>query len=209
MTSIIDAIAAGRIVAIVRLERYDRAVEIARALLAGGITAMEFTLTGTGAHAAIGACRAALGNVAQIGVGTVLSPGAADAAIDAGAQFVVTPALRLDVIEACLARSVPMLCGAFTPTEALAAHEAGANMVKIFPARLGGPQYIKDILAPLPELRLVPTGGVSADNARAYLDAGAAAVGIGGNLVSAAAVAEGDWARIEAAARACVEAVSG
>src|SRR5689334_20503822 len=209
MTIVLDAIAAARIVAIVRLERYDRAVEIARALYAGGITAIEFTLTGSGAHAAIGACRAALGDAAQIGVGSVLSPSAADAAIDAGAQFVVTPALRLDVISSCWARSAPILCGAFTPTEALAAHEAGASMVKIFPARLGGPQYIRDILAPLPQLRLVPTGGVSAENARAYLDAGATAVGIGGNLVSAAAVAEGDWGRIEAAARACVEAVNG
>jgi 2-dehydro-3-deoxyphosphogluconate aldolase / (4S)-4-hydroxy-2-oxoglutarate aldolase len=207
MTTVLDAIAATRIVAIVRLERYDRSVEIARALLAGGITAVEFTLTGAGAHAAIGAARAALGEAAQIGVGTVLAASAAAQAIDAGAQFVVTPALRPDVIAACRERGVPILCGALTPTEALAAHEAGADLVKIFPARLGGPQYIKDILAPLPQLRLVPTGGVSAENARAYLDAGATAVGIGGNLVSTAAVAEGDWARIEAVARACVEAV--
>jgi 2-dehydro-3-deoxyphosphogluconate aldolase/(4S)-4-hydroxy-2-oxoglutarate aldolase len=207
MTTILDAIAASRVVAIVRLERYDRAVEIARALLAGGIGALEFTLTGAGAHAAIGACREALGDSAQIGVGSVLSAGDAEAAIDAGAQFVVTPALRPAVIGTCVARGVPILCGALTPTEALAAHEAGAAMVKIFPARIGGPQYIKDILAPLPFLKLVPTGGVSAENARAYLDAGAAAVGIGGNLIAADAVASGDWGRIEAAARACVEAV--
>jgi 2-dehydro-3-deoxyphosphogluconate aldolase/(4S)-4-hydroxy-2-oxoglutarate aldolase len=207
MTTVLDAIAAARIVAIVRLERYDRAVEIARALLAGGISAIEFTLTGAGAHDAIGACRAALGERAQIGVGSVLTDDAADAAIDAGAQFVVTPALRLEVIAACRARGVPIMCGAFTPTEALTAHEAGANMVKIFPARLGGPQYIRDLLAPLPFLKLAPTGGIGAENARAYLDAGAAAVGIGGNLVSAAAVAEGDWGRIEAAARAVVEAI--
>jgi 2-dehydro-3-deoxyphosphogluconate aldolase/(4S)-4-hydroxy-2-oxoglutarate aldolase len=209
MTTVLDAIAAARIVAIVRLERYDRAAELGRALLAGGISALEFTLTGAGAHAAIGAARAALGDAAQIGVGSVLSTSDAEAAIAAGAQFVVTPALRLDVIAACRARGVPILCGAFTPTEALTAHEAGADMVKIFPARLGGPQYIRDILAPLPQLRLVPTGGVSAENARAYLEAGAAAVGIGGNLVSPAAVAEGDWGRIEAAARAVIEAVKG
>jgi 2-dehydro-3-deoxyphosphogluconate aldolase/(4S)-4-hydroxy-2-oxoglutarate aldolase len=209
MTKILDAIAASRLVAIVRLERYDRAVEIARALLAGGISALEFTLTGAGAHGAIGACREALGDAAQIGVGSVLSPGDAEAAIDAGAQFVVTPALRLAVIAACVARGAPILCGALTPTEALAAHDAGADMVKIFPARIGGPQYIKDILAPLPFLKLVPTGGVSAENARAYLDAGAVAVGIGGNLIAAAAVVANDWGRIEAAARACVEAVSG
>ena len=189
MTTVLDAITAARIVAIVRLERYDRAVEIAHALLAGGISTIEFTLTGAGAHDAIGAARAALGDRAQIGVGTVLTTDAAAAAIDAGAQFVVTPALRLDAIGTCRARGVPILCGALTPTEALTAHEAGADMVKIFPARMGGPQYIRDLLAPLPFLKLAPTGGISAENARAYLDAGAVAVGIGGNLVSAAAVA--------------------
>jgi 2-dehydro-3-deoxyphosphogluconate aldolase/(4S)-4-hydroxy-2-oxoglutarate aldolase len=208
MTTVLDAIAAARIVAIVRLDRYDRAVEIAQALLAGGISAIEFTLTGAGAHDAIGAARGALGERAQIGVGSVLTPAAAAAAIAAGAQFVVTPALRPDVIVACHDRGAPILCGAFTPTEALTAHEAGADMVKIFPARLGGPQYIRDILAPLPFLRLAPTGGIGPENARAYLDAGAVAVGIGGNLVSAAAVAEGDWGRITAAARACAEAVT-
>src|SRR5262245_2889535 len=207
MTTVLDAIAAARIVAIVRLERYDRAVEIARALLAGGISAIEFTLTGAGAHDAIGAARSALDRQAQIGVGTVLTVDAAEAAIDAGAQFVVTPTLRLEVIAACRTRGVPILCGAFTPSEALTAHEAGADIVKIFPARLGGPQYIRDLLAPLPFLKLAPTGGISAENARAYLDAGAVAVGIGGNLVSAAAVAEADWGRIEAAARAIVEAI--
>src|SRR5262245_28213150 len=207
MTTVLDAVIAVRIVAIVRLERYDRAVAIARALLAGGISAIEFTLTGAGAHDAISACRAALGDQAQIGVGSVLTASAAQAAIAAGAQFVVTPALRTDVIAVCQARSAPILCGAFTPTEALTAHESGADMVKIFPARLGGPQYIRDVLAPLPFLRLVPTGGVGPENARAYLDAGAVAVGIGGNLVSTAAVAEGDWGRIESAARAVVEAI--
>jgi len=207
MSSVLDAILTSRIVAIVRLERYDQAVEVARALLAGGISAIEFTLTGAGAHEAIAATRRAVGDAGQIGVGTVLAPDAAEAAIAAGAQFVVTPAMRPNVIATCRALGTPILCGALTPTEALAAHEAGADMVKIFPARLGGPQYIRDILAPLPQLRLVPTGGVSAENARAFIDAGAAAVGIGGNLIAAQAVAQRDWARITAGARACVEAV--
>jgi 2-dehydro-3-deoxyphosphogluconate aldolase / (4S)-4-hydroxy-2-oxoglutarate aldolase len=207
MSPILEAISASKIVAIVRLERYDRAVEVARALARGGITAVEFTLTGAGANEAVAACRAALGDAAQIGVGTVLQERDAHAAIDAGAQFVVTPAVRPAVIGACRERGVPILCGAMTPTEALAAHEAGADMIKIFPARAFGPQYIKDLLAPLPFLKLVPTGGVSAENARAYLEAGAAAVGIGGNLVAAQAVAQGDWERISDTARACVAAV--
>lgn len=205
--NIVDAITATRIVAIVRLARYDRAVEVARALHDGGIQAIEFTLTGAGANEAIRACRAALDDAMIVGVGTVLDPAACHAAIDAGAQFVVTPALRPAVIEACIQRDVPTLCGALTPSEALAAYELGAAMIKIFPARAFGPQYMKDLLAPLPFLRLVPTGGVGPENARAYLDAGAAAVGIGGNLVSAAAVNAGDWAAITASARACVTAV--
>lgn len=204
---VLQAISATRVVAIVRLERYDRAVEVTRALIAGGITAVEFTLTGSGANDAIRACRATFGNTAQIGVGTVLSEANALAAMDAGAQFVVTPAVRPDVIVACKSRGVPVLCGALTPTEALTAHELGADMIKIFPARAFGPAYIKDLLAPLPMLKLVPTGGVSADNAHAFVQAGAAAVGIGGNLVSAKAVLAGDWAAITAAAAACIAAV--
>ena len=171
MSTVIDVILETKIVAIVRLERYDRAVEITRALLAGGISVVEFTLTGAGAYDAIAATRAALGDSAHIGVGTVLNVDAATASIDAGAQFVVTPTTSPAVIRACVARGTPILSGALTPTEALTAYEAGANMVKLFPARLGGPQYLRDMLAPLPFLRIVPTGGVGAENARAYIDA--------------------------------------
>src|SRR5215211_9527508 len=209
MSAIIDAILETRVVAIVRLERYDRAVEITRALLEGGISVVEFTLTGAGAYDAIAATRAALGDSAHIGVGTVLNVDTAEASISAGAQFVVTPTMSQAVIRACVARGIPILCGALTPTEALTAHEAGADMVKLFPARLGGPQYLRDILAPLPFLRIVPTGGIGAENARAYLDAGAVAVGIGGSLITAQAVEQADWAKITTGARAVVEAVKG
>src|SRR3954451_19348758 len=207
MSAIINAILDTRIVAIVRLERYDRAVEITRALLEGGISVVEFTLTGAGAYAAITATRTALGDAAQIGVGTVLNVDTAEASIASGAQFVVTPTTSPAVIRACVARGTPILSGAWTPTEALTAHEAGASMVKLFPARLGGPQYLRDILAPLPFLRIVPTGGVSAENAQAYIDAGAVAVGIGGSLITAKDVAAEHWDRITAGARAVVEAV--
>jgi len=209
LSTVIDAILETKIVAIVRLERYDRAVEITRALLAGGISVVEFTLTGAGAYAAIAATRAALDDQVQVGVGTVLNVDAATASIDAGAQFVVTPTTSAAVIRACVARGTPILSGALTPTEALTAHEAGASMVKLFPARFGGPQYLRDILAPLPFLQIVPTGGVGAENARAYIDAGAVAVGIGGSLITAQAVAQADWGRITAGARAVVEAVKG
>ncbi len=209
MTQVIDRLLRTRIVAVVRLEQYDQALAVAEALLAGGISAIEFTLTGAGALEAIAGTRRAMGDSAQIGVGTVLTPEAASTAIEAGAQFVVTPAVRPLVVAACRAHGTPILCGALTPTEVLAAHEAGADMIKIFPARAVGPHYLRDLLAPLPGLRLVPTGGIDAGNARAYLDAGAVAVGIGGKLVAAEAVAGGDWGRITAQARACVEAVSG
>lgn len=207
MTTVVEEIQATRIVAIVRLEHYDQALEIARALLAGGISVIEFTLTGKGALQAIARAREACGESAKIGVGTVLDPRMAAEAIAAGAQFVVTPVMRVDVIEACRAAGVPIICGAFTPTEALTAHEAGAELIKIFPARLGGPQYIRDLLAPLPQLRLVPTGGVNVENAQAYREAGAVAVGIGGNLIPAQAVASGDWEQITAKARSYVEAL--
>src|SRR6266545_2320552 len=209
MTQIIDRLLHTRIVAVVRLEQYDQALAVAEALLEGGVSAIEFTLTGAGALEAIAETRRAMGDSAQIGVGTVLTPEAASAAIEAGAQFVVTPAVRPSVVATCRARGIPILCGALTPTEVLAAHEAGADMIKIFPARAVGPHYLRDILAPLPMLRLVPTGGIGPENTQAYLHAGAIAVGVGGNLVTPQAVARGDWDQITARARACVDAIRG
>jgi 2-dehydro-3-deoxyphosphogluconate aldolase/(4S)-4-hydroxy-2-oxoglutarate aldolase len=202
-----DMIARTRLMAIVRLEYYDRALEVAQALLAGGIPVIEFTLTGRGAAEAIATTRAALGDRALVGAGTVLHPGAVADVVSAGAQFVVTPVLRHTVIEACLARNVPIICGAFSPSEILEADEAGAAMVKVFPAREMGPQYVRDILAPLPHLRLVPTGGINLQNAGAYLQAGAVAVGIGGNLISEQAVAAGDWMQITRQAQEYVQAI--
>lgn len=207
MVRTIESLVTSRIIAIVRLENYDQALPIAEALLEGGISAIEFTLTGSGALDAIAKTRAALGTQALIGVGTVLTPETAASAISVGAQFVVTPVFRPAVIAACRAQDVPILCGALTPTEVLSAHEAGADAIKIFPARTVGPQYLRDLLAPLPNLLLIPTGGIDASNARAYLDAGAVGVGIGGSLIPAQAVMDQDWAKITTAARTCVEAI--
>ncbi len=209
MDDALKAILATRMLAVIRLDRYDRAVETAQALLRGGIPALEFSLTGAGAYEAIAAARAALGDEGFVGVGTVLQLDDVRRAVDVGAQFVVTPVMRTGIIDVCKANGVPVICGAFTPTEAVAAHEAGAELVKIFPARALGPQYIRDLLSPLPMLRLVPTGGIGPDNLRAYLDAGAAAVALGSELLPGEAVAREDWARITALARACVAAASG
>jgi 2-dehydro-3-deoxyphosphogluconate aldolase/(4S)-4-hydroxy-2-oxoglutarate aldolase len=203
----IDQIIANKIVAIVRLDEYGKAVDVARALANGGVRVLEFTLTGTGAIDAIAAVREALGEAVCVGVGTALQADDAHAAIDAGAQFVVTPAVRPPVIAACVNRNTLVLAGGFTPTELLDAHERGSQLVKLFPAQAGGPRYLKDVLAPLPFLRLVPTGGVSADNARDYLNAGAVAVGMGGKLVSNTLVAAEAWDQITATARASVAAV--
>lgn len=205
--SAIDKILVEKVVAVVRLDDYSRAVEVAQALVAGGVTILEFTLTGLGALKAITTTRKALGDSACVGVGTVLKVEDAEAAIDAGAEFAVTPAVRQQVIATCVRRKTLILCGGFTPTELLEAHEAGAELVKVFPAQLGGPKFIKDVLAPLPFLKLVPTGGVSPENARDYLAAGAVAVGIGGNLVSNKLVAAGAFDQITLAAKACMDSV--
>ncbi len=205
--SAIQQILANKIVAVVRLDDYTRAVEVAQALVAGGVNVLEFTLTGHGALEAISATRQALGDTACVGVGTVLKSEEAEAAIDAGAQFAVTPAVRRQVIATCVKRHTLILCGGFTPTELLEAYEAGAELVKVFPAQLGGPKFIKDVLAPMPFLKLVPTGGVNPENARDYLSAGAVAVGIGGNLVSNKLVAAEAFDQITATARACMDAI--
>jgi 2-dehydro-3-deoxyphosphogluconate aldolase / (4S)-4-hydroxy-2-oxoglutarate aldolase len=205
--SAIQQILEKKVVAVVRLENYNRAVDVARALAAGGVNVLEFTLTGQGAIEAVSATRKALGGAVCVGVGTVLSPEQAEAAIDAGAEFLVTPALRRQVIATCVKRQTLILCGGLTPTELLEAHEAGAEMVKVFPAEVGGPKFIKGVLAPMPFLKMVPTGGVSPENARDYLTAGAVAVGIGGNLVSNKLVAAEAFVQITATAQACMDAV--
>src|SRR5215212_7863086 len=205
--SAIEQVLTKKIVAIVRLENYDRAVEVARALVEGGVSVLEFTLTGKGANEAIAKVRRALGDAACVGVGSVLKPEQAHAAIESGAQFVVTPAVRKEVIAACVNRNTLVLSGGFTPTELLEAYEAGSELVKLFPAQQGGPRYLKDVLAPLPFLKLVPTGGVSPANAREYLDAGAVALGMGGNLVAKKAVAAGAFDQITVAAREAVAAI--
>ena len=205
MSTVLAEIARTRIIAIVRLAHYDRALEVAQALIAGGITTIEFTLTGSGALNAIAQTRAALGDSAVIGAGTVLTVGDVGAVASAGAQFIVTPYMSQMVIESSHAHNIPIICGALTPTEMMQAHEAGADMIKVFPARQIGPQYVRDVLAPLPHLRLVPTGGVTAQNAGAYLQAGSVAVGIGGSLVPEQAVSVSAWEQITHLARECVE----
>ena len=197
-----------KIVAIARLESAEQLVRVAEALNAGDISVIEFTCSTPGALEMIKDASGRFGDKALIGAGTVLDPETARAAILAGAEFVVNPTINLDTIEMCKRYGKPIIAGAMTPTEMLTVWEAGADLVKVFPAsNIGGADYIKAVLAPLPQLRLVPTGGVSADNAAQYLKAGAAAVAVGGNLVNKKAVASGDWAMITAEARRLIEVV--
>ncbi len=193
-------------IAIVRLDNLEEAVQMSRALLAGGITTIEFTLTNLQTLEVIGPVQQELPEQVLVGAGTVLDVGNARRSIAAGAQFLVTPVLLPEVIAVGRSEGVPVICGAWTPTEILSAWRAGADLVKVFPAGVLGPAYIKDILGPLPDLLLVPTGGINLDNCAAFLAAGAYTVAIGGKLVSADIVQRKDWAALTALAKRYVQA---
>jgi 2-dehydro-3-deoxyphosphogluconate aldolase / (4S)-4-hydroxy-2-oxoglutarate aldolase len=208
MNPVIETICSTHLVGIIRMQRYVNPVEVARALAQGGLRILEYTFSGENAADAIRLAREARIPGVCIGAGTILTPADVEEAHAAGAEFVVTPSLSLAVIAACQQRGLPIVCGALSPTEIVSAMQAGADLVKLFPARLGGPQYLRDVLGPLPRARLVPTGGVSADNALSYLQAGAVAVAIGGSLVPAQLVIDQQFSELTLRARRCVEAVS-
>ncbi len=208
-TLLLERALAGRMVAIVRLKSAAALGDVARALADGGIRTLEFTLTTPGALDAIAACRARLGDDVVVGAGTVLDGAQARRCLDAGAQFLVSPGFDAEVVAVARAGGALAMPGALTPTEIVAAWRTGADVVKVFPARAFGPTYISDVLAPLPHIPLMPTGGVDETNAAAYLRAGAVAVAAGGNLVDAAAIARADWAALTQRARAFAAAIAG
>lgn len=189
------------VIAVIRADSSAQLLDVARALVAGGVTAMEVTMTTPNALETVRAVLDALGDAVLMGVGSVLDTETCRAALLAGAQFVVTPVTKTDIITVCNRYSVPIICGAYTPTEALTAHESGADFVKIFPAETLGAAYMKALLAPLPQLRLIPTGGVDAGNAGDFIRAGCVAVAAGGSLVSKTALQSGDFAAITETAR--------
>ena len=196
------------VVAIVRLDSGEQLIRVADAVRAGGVRAIEFTMTTPGALAALEMANLELGEDVVFGAGTVLDAETARAAVHAGARFIVAPTLRRETLETCRRYSVLAIPGAFTPTEILTAWEWGADLVKVFPATALGPQYFRDILAPLPQIRLVPTGGVSLENVRDFVRAGAVAVGVSSHLVDRQTVADEAWARLTDRARALVAAVA-
>ncbi len=207
MSQVVERIERTGVVAIVRMDDYGHAPVMAHALLEGGIEAIEFTYTNPPAGMAVRATKDAVGDAMLVGAGTVLDPETARAAILHGADFIVTPTVQADTIRLCLRYSIPTVIGAFTPTEILTAWEAGASIVKVFPASLGGASYLKDVHGPLPHVKLLPTGGVSVGNAAEFIEAGAVAVALGSNLVSSELVDEQSWPQLTSRSREVVEAV--
>jgi 2-dehydro-3-deoxyphosphogluconate aldolase/(4S)-4-hydroxy-2-oxoglutarate aldolase len=195
------------IVAVIRADTGERLVDVAQALVSGGVDVLEVTFTVPGAIDVISRVAAALRKRALVGAGTVLDPETARAALLAGAEFIVSPAVNLDVIRLCRRYDKLVMPGAFTPTEVLAAWEAGADVVKIFPSDSVGPGYLKALHGPFPYIRLMPTGGVDVQNAGDFLRAGACALGVGGSLVKKSAVESGDMAAITDLAKQFIAAV--
>jgi 2-dehydro-3-deoxyphosphogluconate aldolase/(4S)-4-hydroxy-2-oxoglutarate aldolase len=180
------------LVPVLRASSAQEAITIADAILAGGVNILEITMTVPGAIRVIEQLANHHGEKLLLGAGTVLDPETARNCILAGAQFIVSPALDLRTIELCRRYSVPILPGALTPTEILTAWQAGADVVKVFPcSALGGAKYLKALQGPLPQIQLIPTGGVSLATAEEFLAAGAFALGVGGDLVDAKAAREG------------------
>ena len=179
------------VVAVIRMRDAGKLRDVVDAIAEGGVRAIEVTMTVPGAIGLIGTLAASLPSTILLGAGTVTDAATARAVIDAGARFVVGPVFRRDVIDACHERDVAVAPGCFSPTEIFDAPEHGADIVKVFPATALGPGFIKDVRAPLPQLRLMPTGGVTLDNAGDWIRAGAIAVGVGSALLDAKAIETG------------------
>ena len=196
------------VVAVIRLRDAGRLRAVVDALMAGGIKALEVTMTVPGAVDLIRGLAPTLPEGFLLGAGTVLNASIAHAVIGAGAQFVISPVFRREVIAACHEHDVPAMPGCFTPTEILEAHDAGADIVKVFPATTLGPQYIKDVRVPLPQVKLMPTGGVSPENAGDWIRAGAVAVAAGSQVLDAKAIESGRFEVITERARRIVASVA-
>jgi 2-dehydro-3-deoxyphosphogluconate aldolase/(4S)-4-hydroxy-2-oxoglutarate aldolase len=203
----VEGIERAGIVGIIRLRDPSTVPAIVEALMAGGVRALEITMTVPGAIDLIRSIVPSLPAEFIMGAGTVTDAATAARAIEAGARFVVSPVFRKGVIAACRERDVPALPGCFSPSEILDAWEAGADIVKVFPATALGPPFFRDIRGPLPHVKLMPTGGVTLDNAGDWIRAGAVAVGVGSALLDSAAISAGQFGKLTENARRVVENV--
>lgn len=199
--AVLDQILETGVVAIMRAKSSDQLLTAAEAILAGGVVAIEVTMTTPNALDVIRQATEKFGSQVLFGVGSVLDSETARAAILSGAQFVVCPTLNLGTIQVCRRYSVPVMPGAYTPTEILTAWEAGADVVKVFPASVGGPDFIKALKGPLPQIKLAAVGGVNLDTTADFFRAGVSVVGVGGELVNQKLLDALDFETIEKRAR--------
>jgi 2-dehydro-3-deoxyphosphogluconate aldolase/(4S)-4-hydroxy-2-oxoglutarate aldolase len=205
---VVNRIRALGAVAVVRMKDAAQAMRMVEAIHRGGVSAIEVTVTTPGAIALIAQVTSALGDDVLVGVGSVLDVETARRAVDAGARYVVSPVFDEDVVREAHALGVPAMPGAFTPTEVLRAHRAGADVVKVFPSEVLGPAFLKGVLAPMPFLKLMPPGGVTPDNVGQWIRAGAVAVGVGSALMDPKLIAAADWDGLTALARRLADGVA-
>lgn len=205
---IVDAIIDEGVVAVVRMDDPSQLMQVIEAIAEGGVRAVEITLTVPGALDRISEAANRFGDAIVLGAGSVRTSAQARQAVDAGARYIVSPMFALEIVEVAHRLGAPAIPGAFTPTEIHTAVAAGADIVKVFPADILGMKFFKSVKAPMPELLLMPTGGVTLTNADAWLNAGACAVGIGSALITREAIASSDFAKLRENARtvrACID----
>lgn len=203
----IAAIREKGIVAVIRADGEAELLDTTVALNQGGVKALELTMTSPGALDVLKEVSRRLTGEAILGIGSVLDAETARLAILAGAQFVVSPILNYDIITMCQRYSIPCIPGAFTPTEILNAWQAGADVVKVFPATKLGPGYLKDIKGPLPQVKLTPTGGINLENTGDFIRAGAEFVGVGGALVNKELIKSKNWTALSSLATQFIDEV--
>jgi 2-dehydro-3-deoxyphosphogluconate aldolase/(4S)-4-hydroxy-2-oxoglutarate aldolase len=204
---IVSALTNAGVIAIVRTQSAEAVAPAIEALLAGGLNAIEITMSVPGAIEIIRQTRSRFGDKILLGAGTILDTKTCTAVIEAGAEYIISPIARPELVTAAHALGKPTALGAYTPTEAQLAHEAGSDFIKIFPADGLGPNYIKNLKAPLPHLRLVPTGGVTPQNVGEWIRAGASAVGVGSALVSAQIIKDQNWPELTRLAQLMIQGV--
>jgi 2-dehydro-3-deoxyphosphogluconate aldolase / (4S)-4-hydroxy-2-oxoglutarate aldolase len=205
----LQLLAETKVIAIVRGLPGNLTLPLAEALYDGGVRVLEFTMNSADAEVSIRELQGKLGDSMWIGAGTVIDPDSARTAKESGASFFVSPNVDFEVIRYAKAHSLPMICGAMTPTEIVGAHRAGADFIKVFPSGSLGVAYFKELQGPLSHIPMIAVGGVSASNAGDYLRAGAVALGVGGSLIDMNAAKAGDFGAVKARAAEFMKAVEG